>query len=109
MCKEFKVTITETLKLTVEVEATDQHDAEQMVSDNWRNSEYVLGADNFAGVEFDAVPSEQVEDEASIIWRKYLQYLRDWSDSHSEPGFYGTTPACFDEWLGCEYQEEEQA
>lgn len=51
----FKVTITETLKLTVEVEAKDRHEAEQMISDNWRNSEYVLDADNFAGVKFKAV------------------------------------------------------
>ena len=29
----FKVTITETLKRTVEVEAADQHEAEQMVYD----------------------------------------------------------------------------
>jgi len=41
-----------------------------------------------------------------IIWSKYLQYLRDWTDSHSNTGFYGCTPACFDEWLVSEYQEE---
>ena len=44
-----------------------------------------------------------------IIWQKYLQYLRDWADSHSEPEFYGMTPACFDEWLGCEHEEEGEA
>jgi len=47
----FEVTITETLQKVVTIEA------EQMVSDNWRDSEYVLGADNFAGVEFEAVPA----------------------------------------------------
>jgi len=52
--KYFKVTITETLKLTVEVEAKDPQEAEQIASDNWRNSMYVLGADNFVGVEFEA-------------------------------------------------------
>ena len=31
--RKFPVTITETLKRTVEVEADDQHDTEQMVSD----------------------------------------------------------------------------
>lgn len=51
--KPFKVTITETLKLTVKVEAKDLREAEQIVSDNWRNSQYVLSADNFAGVEFE--------------------------------------------------------
>jgi len=52
--KPFRVVITETLKLTVEVEAKDQKDAEQLVSDNWRNGMHVLNADNFATVEFEA-------------------------------------------------------
>ena len=52
----FKVTITEMLKRTVEVEADDLHEAEQMVSDSWHSSKYVLGADDFVGVEFEAVP-----------------------------------------------------
>lgn len=51
----FKVTITETLKQTVEVEAEDYCSVEQMVSDKWRNSDYVLGTNNFVGVEFEAV------------------------------------------------------
>ena len=57
MCRLFKVTITETLKKSVEVEAENRQQAEQMVSDAWRNcerSEYVLGADDFVGVEFEA-------------------------------------------------------
>ena len=54
--RKFKVTITETSRLTVEVEADDQQQAEQMVSDGWHRSEYVLDADNFVGVEFEAVP-----------------------------------------------------
>ena len=53
--RTFEVTITETLKLTVEVEARDQHEAEQIVSNNWRNSEYILDADNFVDVEFEAI------------------------------------------------------
>lgn len=56
----FKVTITETLKLTVEVEAKDQDDAKQIVSDNWKASEYVLDADNFVSVAFEAVPINEV-------------------------------------------------
>jgi len=51
-----KVTITEILKRTLEVEAGDQHEAEQMVSDGWHDSKYVLGADDFADVEFEAAP-----------------------------------------------------
>ena len=52
--KEYDVTITETLKMTVTVEAESQLEAEQMVSDNWRNQEYILDTDNFTGVDFKA-------------------------------------------------------
>lgn len=55
--QRFNVTITEILKMTVEVEAGDQHQAEQIVSDNWKSGEYVLDADNFVDVEFEAVPA----------------------------------------------------
>ena len=48
--KKFNVTITETLKMVVEVEAQNQQQAEQIVSDRWRNSEYILDADNFCEV-----------------------------------------------------------
>ena len=59
--KPFRVVITETLKLTVEVEAKDPKDAEQLVSDNWHNSMYVLNADNFAHVEFEAEDEQEGE------------------------------------------------
>ena len=41
--KEYDVTITETLKMTVTVEAESQLEAEQMVSDNWRGQFYRRG------------------------------------------------------------------
>lgn len=52
--KEFDVTITETLKVTVTVEADSQLEAEQLVSDRWNNSEYILDAENFIGADFKA-------------------------------------------------------
>ena len=56
--RTFLVTITETLKLTVEVseamlDKPTVEAAEQYVKDRWRNSEYILDADNFVGVEFE--------------------------------------------------------
>ena len=51
----YSVTITETLRLTVEVEAENSQEAEQMVADSWHNSEYVLDADNFVGVDFTVI------------------------------------------------------
>lgn len=53
--RRFRVTIIETLKRTVEVNADDSHDAQQMVSDGWHSSKYILGSEDFVGVEFDAV------------------------------------------------------
>ena len=52
--KTYKVKITETLEKVVEVEAEDRDEAEQIVSDAWHNSEYILDADNFARVNFTA-------------------------------------------------------
>lgn len=52
----FDVTITERLELVVRVEARSPAEAEQIVIDDWKKQEYVLGAEHFAGVEFKAVP-----------------------------------------------------
>jgi hypothetical protein len=52
----YKVTITETLRMTVNIEAENLIHAEQIISDNWKKSEYILDADNFVGVEFTDVP-----------------------------------------------------
>ena len=52
--KKFEVTITETLKKKVEVEAETQEEAEQIVTDDWYKGEHILDADNFSGVVFDA-------------------------------------------------------
>lgn len=51
---KYDVTITETLKMTVEIEADSREEAEQIASDNWKNSEYVLDADNFSKVSYEA-------------------------------------------------------
>ena len=52
----YKVEIMEILRHVVEVEAGNQKMAEQIVNDRWKDGEYILDADNFAGVEFKAVP-----------------------------------------------------
>ena len=49
--------------------------------------------------------TENSEVDRAAAWNAYLRYLRGWADSHKEPGYYGSTPACFDEWFGNEYQE----
>lgn len=50
--KYFKVAITETLRRVVTVEAKDEEDAHQKVSDRWHNGEYILVAEDSDGVEF---------------------------------------------------------
>lgn len=50
--RDFEVTITETLKKTVTVEANSREEAEQLVSDRWHNSEYILDAEDFVGADF---------------------------------------------------------
>ena len=57
--QQFEVTITEVLKMTVPIVAKDRFEAEQIVSDFWRNSMYILDADNFSGVEFEAKPASR--------------------------------------------------
>ena len=60
--KEYDVAITETLKMTVTVEADSPEEAEQKASDNWHNSEYILDADSFVGVDFSARSNERSRD-----------------------------------------------
>ena len=61
--KNYKVTITEVLKMTVDVEAEDEREAEQIVSDRWRDSDYILDADDFDGVDYDVEYVERLRDD----------------------------------------------
>ena len=53
--QKFMVTITEILTRTVEVETDSLQQAEQIVSDDWHRSRYILGAEDFSDVSFEAV------------------------------------------------------
>lgn len=61
--KEFDVTITETLKLTVSVEASSKEEAEQIVTDQWCAGEHVLDADDFVDVEFESNEGKEISAE----------------------------------------------
>ncbi len=50
--KTYRVLITETLQKTVLVDARSEQEAHRRVSDAWKNSECILNADSFQGVEF---------------------------------------------------------
>ena len=61
--KKFDVTITETLKLTVSVEASSKEEAQQMVSDQWHAGDHILDADNFVEVEFESNDGREISAE----------------------------------------------
>ena len=57
--KTYQVTITETLQKTVEVEANSKEEAEELVERKWNDSEYILDAEAFVGVDFSAVSQQR--------------------------------------------------
>lgn len=50
--KNYDVVITETLQRTVQIEANDRDEAEQIAKEKWRKSEYVLNENDFKSVEY---------------------------------------------------------
>lgn len=42
------------------------------------------------------------EEEVESKWHEYLEYLIHWAISHSDKGFAGCMPACYNEWLALE-------
>jgi hypothetical protein len=54
--KPYKVTITEILKMDVNIEAVSREEAEETVRGRWSYEEYVLDSSHFVGVEFKAEP-----------------------------------------------------
>lgn len=47
------------------------------------------------------------EEKVESKWHKYLEYLIHWAISHSDKGFAGCMPACYNEWLDSEGSDEE--
>ena len=59
--KIYQVEIKETLCLTVEIQAQNAHQAEEMVRQAYNNKEYILDAEHFTGVEFTSHEKEMNE------------------------------------------------
>jgi hypothetical protein len=59
--KIYQVEIKETLCLTVEIQAQNAHQAEEMVRQAYNNQEYILDAEHFTGVEFTSHEKEMNE------------------------------------------------
>ncbi len=65
--KEFDITIAETLKRTITVQATDRETAEAMVEAGWRNEEYVLNADDFKDVFFTTEAQREIQQQPKTM------------------------------------------
>ena len=52
--KTYHITITETLEMTVPIQAENLAKAEKIAEKNWKDSQYILDAEYFAGVSFKA-------------------------------------------------------
>ena len=57
-----QVTITDTLQKTAEIEANSREEAERLIEQKWNDSEYILDADSFVGVDFSARTNERTRD-----------------------------------------------
>ena len=51
---EFKVTIIETLKMSVDIEADTKEEAEIIARDQWKDGIHILDSEHFSGVTFEA-------------------------------------------------------
>lgn len=52
--------------------------------------------------------SVDVGDQKEDKWHEYLEYLIHWAISHSDKGFAGCCPVCYDEWLDAEGSKDSQ-
>ena len=93
--KEYKVMITETSKMTVFVEANSQDEAEQIVADRWAEGEYILDADNFVDVDYEA---EDAAPKQEMSYAELTTLFRSVNDKHLDPivGYVLFTADSFD-------------
>ena len=52
--KLYRVTVTETLKFTVDIDADSAEEAKRIAEQNWKEGNYIIDSAHFAGVEFHA-------------------------------------------------------
>ena len=55
----YRVKITETLEMIVEIEAEDECEAEQTASDNWNDGDYVIDGEHFMGATFEVIKDKE--------------------------------------------------
>ena len=65
--KEFEVTLTETLERTITIKAENKEKAQQIVEEQWKAEKYVLGADDFVGVQFHVEDERLQENQLQVL------------------------------------------
>ena len=54
MNKSYEVNIRETLEMKVSIQAASREEAERLAEQRWKSGDYILDAEHFTGVEFNA-------------------------------------------------------
>ena len=98
--RDYYVTITETLRMKLDVEAESMEEAIEKVKDGWRSGEYILDADHFEDVDFEA---EDITPKVEMSYPELSTLFRSVNDKclDSIVGYIVFTPESFDK----EYNE----
>ena len=80
--RDYYVTITETLKMKLDVEAESMEEAIEKVKDGWRSGEYILDADHFEDVDFDA---EDITPKVEMSYTELSTLFRSVNDKGLSP------------------------
>lgn len=98
--RDYYVTITETLRMKLDVEAESMEEAIEKVKDGWRSGEYILDADHFEDVDFEA---EDITPKVEMSYPELSTLFRSVNDKRLDSivGYIVFTPESFDK----EYNE----
>ena len=93
--RDFYVTITETLRMKLNVEAESMEEAIEKVKDGWKSGEYILDADHFEDVDFDA---EDISPKVEMSYPELSTLFRSVNDKGLSPitGYIVFTADSFD-------------
>lgn len=93
--KEYYVTITETLRMKLEVEAESMNEAIEKVQDGWKNGKYILDADHFEDVDFEA---ENISPKKEMSYAELTTLFRSVNNKKLDPivGYVVFTADSFD-------------
>lgn len=80
--RDYYVTITETLRMKLNIEADSMEEAIEKVKDGWRSGEYILDADHFEDVDFEA---EDITPKVEMSYPELATLFRSVNDKELSP------------------------